>query len=285
VSARRRPAAAATEEPVRPVTLLKLGGSLITDKVRPQVARHRVIADLARQIADARAAGCGDLVVGHGSGSFGHPAAAAGDVAGGLAAGGGAAAASRTQQAAHRLHRLLAEALEAAGALPFSLLPGSFLVTRGGRGGRLFAEPLHRALLAGFVPLVGGDVVLDREQGVAIASTEQVLLALARRLRPPFVAARAIWLGSTAGVLGADGEPVAELDAAHWRRLRPTASGAAGPDVTGGIRLRVGTALALAAHGVPSWIGDGRVEGALAAALAGAPRGGTRVKAAGSGDG
>ena len=55
---------------------LKLGGSLITDKSRPETPRLEVISRIATEIAhafnerpDLR------LVLGHGSGSFGHPPA------------------------------------------------------------------------------------------------------------------------------------------------------------------------------------------------------------------
>jgi isopentenyl phosphate kinase len=55
---------------------LKLGGSLITDKTRIEHARRPVIRRLAREIKAAREARPDlQLVLGHGSGSFGHVAA------------------------------------------------------------------------------------------------------------------------------------------------------------------------------------------------------------------
>ncbi|MCA9937430.1 MAG: hypothetical protein KC418_02225, partial [Anaerolineales bacterium] len=56
---------------------LKLGGSLLTDKTGVEVVRADVLARLAVEIAAARQARPGlRLVLGHGSGSFGHVAAA-----------------------------------------------------------------------------------------------------------------------------------------------------------------------------------------------------------------
>ena len=55
---------------------LKLGGSLLTDKTRPQALRPDVLGRLAGEIAAALAARPALwLLIGHGSGSFGHVAA------------------------------------------------------------------------------------------------------------------------------------------------------------------------------------------------------------------
>jgi isopentenyl phosphate kinase len=58
------------------LVFLKLGGSLITDKTQAYTARHEKLADLASQIARSLHADPElRLVLGHGSGSFGHTAA------------------------------------------------------------------------------------------------------------------------------------------------------------------------------------------------------------------
>jgi isopentenyl phosphate kinase len=56
---------------------LKLGGSLITDKSQPEIPRVRVIRQLAEEILQSLVENPETpLLVGHGSGSFGHQAAA-----------------------------------------------------------------------------------------------------------------------------------------------------------------------------------------------------------------
>lgn len=279
----------------RPVVLVKLGGSLITDKTRPDAARPEVIRRLARELAETLAAeGAPHVVLGHGSGSFGHVAAERHRLAEGFISPAGATPGSaagtvdrarlagigETQARAAELHRLVVAELAAAGALPFSIAPSSALVAAGGRPAELAAEPAALALGLGLLPVVYGDVVLDREQGVAICSTERVLLALAERL-PAFGwrADRALWLGATAGVLDEAGRPIAEISPAEPSSILAAAAAgaAAGTDVTGGMRHRVDAALALARLGVESWILDGREPGALAAALGGRSAGGTHV--------
>ncbi len=268
------------------VTLVKLGGSLITDKRRPGRARRSVIARLAGEIAATAAGRTGGLIVGHGSGSFGHPAAARHGVHRGVGTGsskrGRLAGVAETQARAAALHRLVVEALLAAGAAPFSLAPSSFMSASAGRPVGLAIEPLLQALDGGLLPLTYGDVVLDRRQGSTICSTETVFRALVHALRRRGrVVARALWLGETEGVWDSRGELVEQVTAANLRRTLAAAGGSAGTDVTGGMRHRLETAAALAGLGVDSWILDGRVPGRLTRALVGKRVPGTHVAAAG----
>ena len=61
---------------MKELVFLKLGGSLITDKTQPYTARLDIIEDVALQISTALQNHPNlRLVIGHGSGSFGHVAA------------------------------------------------------------------------------------------------------------------------------------------------------------------------------------------------------------------
>lgn len=256
------------------VTLVKLGGSLLTDKRRPETDRPQVIARLAREIASAIPSLDGELVIGHGSGSFGHVAAARHRVQDGLHGSEQRIGLSLTQRRAAELHRrvveALAEALAPVGTAPFSIAPSSALVTAGGFPASLALEPLVRALDAGLVPTVYGDVVMDLEQGCAICSTETVFEALVEDL-PMYgrEVSRILWAGETSGVWDAQGETIPRLTPDTLGEALAAAEGAAGTDVTGGMRHRVETVLDLARLGVRSWIGDGREPGRLERALAG----------------
>ncbi len=264
----------------RPIVLVKIGGSLITDKKRDETPLPKVLARLAAEVARARPAMEEDLVLGHGSGSFGHAAAAKHHLIEGLRHPRARPGVPITQAVAARLHRLVAEALTKAGAEPFSLAPSSFLVTRYGRPREIEIAPLLAAVAAGFTPVVYGDVVMDLDQGVAIASTEAVLLGIASRLlRKRRRVSRALWVGATPGLYGPDGGFLPTLSHADWRLLRGQVSGAAGTDVTGGIRLRLDTCFALARLGIPSQLIDGREEGNLERALRGEEVPGTVVPA------
>ena len=58
------------------LVFLKLGGSLITNKARRDTAQHAIINRLSVEIASARSYNPNlQILLGHGSGSFGHMAA------------------------------------------------------------------------------------------------------------------------------------------------------------------------------------------------------------------
>jgi isopentenyl phosphate kinase len=264
----------------RPIVFVKLGGSLLTDKTRDGVPRRAIILRLAREVAAAAGGRGPRIVLGHGSGSFGHAAAAGAGLTRGADARRRIAGIARTQRRAAELHRIVIAALEDAGARPFSLAPSSFLTAREGRLASVFADPLFEALELGLLPVVYGDVVLDGTRGATIVSTEEVFLALAREaVRRRMTVARAIWLGETDGFLGADGATVTRLAAGATARAARRAVGASGTDVTGGIALRLRAAARLARSGIESILIDGRKAGALRQALSGRARSGTRVAA------
>ncbi len=270
-----------------PVILVKLGGSLITDKGGHEAVRTGVLARLAAELRQVAEDLAGGIVLGHGSGSFGHAVA----TAGGWSSAGTKPlleTLARTQDAAARLHREVVGALLEAGLTPFSLAPGSLLVSSKGRVASLNVEPLVRAIESGLLPVLFGDVILDTEEGARIFSTERVFLSVT----PPLLArgfrvSAAYWLGNTDGVLDFAGKTISRItrtnagavleDLSPVVRLADGADQSLVRDVTGGMRHRVDSALALSRLGVPSWILDGRSEGLLARAASGEEVSGTYV--------
>ena len=147
----------------RDVQLVKLGGSLITDKRTPETLRPDVLARLAREVVEVSARIPEAVLLGHGSGSFGHHAAACSGLNTGPCDEEQLLGAARTQEQAAVLHGHVIRALHEAGGRPFSLAPSSFITAAAGRPVNACAEPLLLALRNGLMPVVFGDVVLDRE--------------------------------------------------------------------------------------------------------------------------
>jgi len=252
------------------IVLVKLGGSLITEKARPETARAEVIARLADEIARGAAGRSCRLLVGHGSGSYGHAAARRCGLGSGALSAEQLPGISSTQERAAVLHRLVVGALEAAGLLPYSIAPSSCVVAAAGRPAAFADEPLFLALDRGLLPVLYGDVVMDREWGASICSTERLFeLAVPRLLEHGWTVRRILWLGETDGLYDASGRTVPHLSESGFADAVQAIGAPAGTDVTGGMRHRVETALALARLGVPSLLANGLTPGLLEAALRG----------------
>ncbi|MFN2226630.1 MAG: isopentenyl phosphate kinase [Anaerolineae bacterium] len=267
------------------LAFVKLGGSVITDKARAETPRPDVVERLAAEIAAARAARPElRLLLGHGSGSFGHVVARRYGTRQGVRDAAGWVGFAQVAATAARLNRLVTDALLAAGVPAWSLQPSASARCRGGELHRLETAPAEEALARGLVPLVYGDVALDEAQGATIISTEQIFAYLARRLRP----ARLILVGVVHGVFEADplqdpsARPVPHISARNWEEVRSALGGSHATDVTGGMLAKVEEMVALARElpGLAVHLISGEQPGALQAALCGPPGqgGGTVIR-------
>lgn len=222
---------------------LKLGGSLLTDKAGSEALRPDVLVRLAGEIAAARRARPElRLVLGHGSGSFGHVAAARYGTRKGVRGDEGWYGFAVVSDAAARLNRAVTGALVAAGVPAVSLAPSASADCEDGRIRSLAVGPVEAALAAGAAPVVFGDVAFDRVRGGTIVSTEEVMTYLAARLGP-------VWLllaGETAGVLDLEGRVVPLITARTLPDILPALGGSRGTDVTGGMETKVRDMLDLA---------------------------------------
>ncbi len=227
------------------ILFLKLGGSLLTDKTAVEAARLNVLARLAQEIVAAQAQQPTlRLLLGHGSGSFGHVAAARYGTRNGVATAVQWHGFAQVGAAAARLNRLLVEALLAAGVPAIAMQPSASAFCAGGHIEQMATRPLLAALRAGLTPVIYGDVAFDAQQGGTIISTEEILTYLVGALpQPP------AWLllaGETAGVLDADGAVVPLITPANFETIRPALRGSRGTDVTGGMASKVQQMLTLA---------------------------------------
>jgi len=254
------------------LVFVKLGGSVITDKTQPETARPQVISRLAEEIAVALTA-CPDLrlVLGHGSGSFGHPVAQQHGTHLGVHGPDGWRGFAEVAAVAARLNRLVADALLAAGVPAWSIQPSASARCRDGELLSLETDPIKEALAHGLVPLVYGDVALDEVRGGTIISTEQIFAYLARRLRP----ARLIMVGQVDGVFESDPlrDPTArlipEITWQNWAEVRTQLGGSHAADVTGGMLAKVEAMVSLVREpsGMTVHLLSGLRPGALESAL------------------
>ncbi len=167
------------------ITLLKLGGSLITDKTRPYTPRLETLNSLAAEIATIiRGNPEIQLILGHGSGSFGHEAASKFNTRLGVFGPEKWKGFAEVWFQASALNRLVVEVLRDAN-LPVVTLPPFPAVTA--HDGKIIAwdlAPLKACVANGLLPILHGDVVIDEVRGGTILSTEDIFSYLALNLQP-----------------------------------------------------------------------------------------------------
>ena len=260
--------------PLSELVFCKLGGSIITDKQRPSTPRSEVIERLAHEVAaalDARPEL--RLLLGHGSGSFGHVVAEKHAVHRGIADDQSWWGFAETSAVAGQLNRIVTDTFIRAGVPVVSIQPSASARCKGGELVALDEHAICEALRHGLVPLVYGDVAFDDEQGCTIISTEAEFAYLAHRLRP----ARIVLIGEVDGVY--DGDPQTDRAASRiprvtldtFAQIEDRLGGSHGVDVTGGMLAKVRDMVHLVAQGdtLRVHLFSGLLEGALTRVLLG----------------
>jgi isopentenyl phosphate kinase len=197
------------------------------------------------------------LLLGHGSGSFGHAAAKKHGTRAGVQDADGWRGFAEVSVMAARLNRIVADALHEAVLPVISFCPSASARCADGKLVYLDTAPIEAALNHGVVPLVMGDVAFDSVRGGTIVSTEEVFAYLANRLPVTQV----LLAGETEGVYKnfeprshedtkgnqfetfapsrLRGEIVPRITPLNWDEIRSGVGGSRGADVTGGMASKV----------------------------------------------
>jgi len=249
-------------------TVLKLGGSVVTEKETPETVDEANLGRAAAvlgEVVGGPGDGPADLVVVHGGGSFGHHHASAHGLS--RTSGTRDPAAVRTVHGAmHRLNRAVVDALAAEGVPALPIHPLSVATRRPDDGSLALSLDATGAMLGeGFVPVLHGDAVVHGGRGATILSGDELVVALARGLD----ADRAGLCSAVPGVLDDEGAVIPTIR--EFDAVADVLGASAATDVTGGMAVKVRELLAL---DVPAAIFD--LDG-LPAFLAGEPAG-TRVE-------
>jgi isopentenyl phosphate kinase len=254
------------------LVLLKLGGSLITDKTQPHKVLPEVLERLALEILDAlHRRPEMRLLLGHGSGSFGHIPASQYQTHQGVSSEEGWRGFVEVWREAAALNHFVMEALWLVG-LPALSLPASAALTAEQRQVAAWnLEPVQMALQNGLLPVVYGDVIFDRSLGGTILSTEELFIYLARQLKPDAV----LLAGIEAGVWAdfpACTTLFPKITPANFTQVTAALGGSAATDVTGGMESKVSAMLSLVEEqpGLQVRIFSGREPGWVRQALLGA---------------
>lgn len=221
------------------LVFLKLGGSLITDKLTPRTARIEVIQRIGMEIKSAIEQDSSlQILLGHGSGSFGHHSGKKYKTREGVSSREDWLGFAEVWYDAASLNQLVITALKNAGLSPVAFPPSSTVFSTDREITSWDLGPIRSALDKGLMPVVFGDVVFDSSLGGTILSTEDLFVHLARNLEP----GRILLAGQDPGVWRDFPECTQLYDkitGADRDTLGRTVSQSQAPDVTGGMADKV----------------------------------------------
>jgi len=224
------------------LTFIKLGGSLITDKRVESSFHPEILSNLAAEIHDAlRDDDQLQILVAHGSGSFGHFAASRYGTMQGVKTPDQWRGFAEVATVAAKLNYLVANSLSEAGVPVWRLQPSASAHCADGVIIDLALQPIRTALDNQIVPLLYGDVALDTVRGGTIISTEAIFYYLAQHLPVRSI----LLLGEVDGVYDASGAVIPIIKPSTFAAIQPSLGGSAGVDVTGGMAAKVREMLSL----------------------------------------
>jgi isopentenyl phosphate kinase len=235
----------------KPIVVIKLGGSALTDKSRIYTPRISMMHQAASQIAIIAKKRLVVLV--HGAGSFGHiPVRKYGLTQGfksrrqlkGLAI-----TKSKLLEWETMLDKILLN--HDIPLIPF--LTSDFVLASRGRIVSAELHPMRESLSLGCVPSAGGDIVMDDKDGFSIVSGDQLAAFLAIK----FKASRLIFGVDVDGIfdtnpkLNRKAQLLAKMTPNQASKLVNKATAHTEIDVTGGMAGKIREAVVAARRGIP----------------------------------
>jgi len=227
------------------LVILKIGGSVITEKSSVSTARKDEIDRISQEIASFKVNSEDALILVHGAGSFGHPQAMKW-VTGGFDAQG----VYLTHSSVKLLNSIVLDSLNNAGIRALPVHPLSSCLLENGKIVDFQLGQIRLMLERGVIPVLHGDVVMDRVQGAAVLSGDRIVPYLATAMNTSKIGA-----GSNVdGVLDDAGAVIKKITPLSFIDIKKHIQGSASADVTGGMLGKVSEFLELAKTGISSCI-------------------------------
>ncbi|AHF79633.1 isopentenyl phosphate kinase [Thermococcus paralvinellae] len=256
--------------------IIKLGGSVISDKEKEYSFHRHIVEQIAEEIAQFYPDESFILV--HGGGSFGHPNAREYKITEGLVGDVDRKRIgfSKTHQAMLKLNDLIIQTFLEKGLPAYSVSSSSIFLLENKEVVYGELEILRKLLELKFIPVLFGDTAIALDKGIDILSGDQIVSYLAKMLKP----SKVIFLMDVDGIYDRnpkerDAKLIEELNVEEIRHLLES-SESAGIDVTGGIGNKLREALKIAKHSEVYFI-NGKVKENLGKAIRG-EKVGTRLR-------
>jgi len=253
---------------VKPLTILKIGGSIITHKDSKKPKIHETnLKRISKEIASIHDRDY-QLIIVHGAGSYGHPIVKKTGIDKGIQNEEQRVAFAETQRLQNELNLFVTKYLikEGLPAIPCQI--SSFVVLDSGRINEFDTSAIEGLLEINMIPVLYGVPAYDRNQGCSILSGDQIVSYLALKLR----ANRIIHGTDVDGIftenpkLSSSARLIHEISSKNLEEVMKKISGSTNTDVTGGMFGKLSELLEV---GIESQIINALVPGNITKALRG----------------
>lgn len=235
--------------------LIKIGGSIVTNKSGLKLANLEIIKQLASEIHRAKQLKKCHIILSHGGGSFGHPEAKLYNTIAGLTDDVSRLGMAKVRQAMMELNKIIVDELINQGLPAVNLPPIAFLTSSDYQQDQIFLDALENLLNFDLLPVLHGDVITDSKYGCTIFSGELILNLLATKLsKKMFKPSLVIEVGDTEGVYDDQQRTIPIISAQNYNQIKQFLKGSNGVDVTGGMAHKVAEAYLLSKNGISTLI-------------------------------
>ena len=163
------------------IIVLKLGGSLLTDKLEPFSLREEILENCLNQIIESKKL----IILIHGGGSFGHPLAKKYQISQGLNTSikDQIMGLSKTHDAMNKFNSIIINKLLEKGYPAISIQPSSIFIQEFNEINIKSIDPIEKLLDLRIMPVLYGDIILSRDFSFSILSGDHIILKLCERIQ------------------------------------------------------------------------------------------------------
>ncbi|MFA6017186.1 MAG: isopentenyl phosphate kinase [Patescibacteria group bacterium] len=238
---------------VKKLILIKLGGSLITDKTKINVARHEVIENLVKQVKEIIENSKDlSLIIATGAGGFGHPVAKKyeNNLEEGL---------PFIKKAVKEINQIVVDSLNSEGIKSVSIEPSKIAEYENGKIVSLLDCSIVKLLENNIVPVFHADLVNDKKLGISILSMDRFMVDMAIDLKNSGHAVeKVIFCGTTDGVLDNNGKTIDKINRENYLKIKSYFYDNKEVDTSGGMKSKVEECLKLIDEKIPCVIINGQ---------------------------
>lgn len=183
------------------VTIIKLGGSIITNKSQYRELNKQNLKKICKVLAQHKE----QYIVVHGAGSFGHIIASKYDIANGYKDHSQLGGLATIRRDMNELSNAVTKYLNDAGLEAFSFQTSALVYEKNESDGTIFVQPILKALELGIVPVLSGDVIFTEKKGFTILSGDKLIERLVKKI----TVKKVIFVSNVDGIFVID--PVTEV--------------------------------------------------------------------------